>query len=102
MVLPNFGTAGIPRPENRWNGANRGTWTNAEFDRLIDQYNVTLDRGERIPLIARMVAIFSDELPSISLNFNPWITAHTAAVRGPQLTTPDSQATWNIHEWELR
>jgi len=101
MVLPNFGSAGIPRPETRWNGANRGSWVNAEYDRLVDAYNVTLDRNDRIPQIARMVAIFSDELPSIALNFNPWITAHVASLKGPMMTTPESPATWNIHEWEL-
>jgi peptide/nickel transport system substrate-binding protein len=101
-VLPNFSTAGTPRPENRWNGFNRSSWSNAEFDRLIDAYNTTLDRNDRIPQVARLVAILSDELPLISLNFNPWITAHVAALSGPQVVSPESSATWNIHEWELR
>jgi peptide/nickel transport system substrate-binding protein len=100
--LQTFGTAGTPRPENRWNGSNRGSWSNAEFDRLVDAYTVTLDRNERIPQIAQMAAIFSDELPSIAINFNPYITAHIAALRGPQVIAPESSPTWNIHEWELR
>ncbi len=100
--LPNLGTAGTPRPENRWNGTNRGSWSNAEYDRLVDQFNTTLDRSERIRQIAEMVRIFSDELPALAINFNPGITAHVSALRGPQVTSPDSSPTWNVHEWELR
>jgi len=101
-ALATHGTAGTPRPENRWNGFNRSHWSNAEYDRLVDAYNTTFDRNERIQQIARMVAIFSEELPAISINFNPGITAHTAALRGPQVVGPDSAIAWNIQTWELR
>jgi peptide/nickel transport system substrate-binding protein len=101
-ALQNLGTAGTPRVENRWNGTNRSSWSNAEFDRLVDAYNTTLDRNMQIQQIARMAAIFSDELPAIAINFNPGITAHVAALTGPQVVAPDTQPTWNVHEWELR
>jgi ABC-type transport system substrate-binding protein len=101
-TLPNFGTQGTPRPENRWNGSNRSSWTNSEYDRLADAYNTTLNRDEQIQQIARMVAIFSEELPAIAINFNPWITAHVGELTGPAVTSPESSPTWNIHEWELR
>ncbi len=100
--LPNLGTAGTPRPENRWNGTNRSSWSNAEYDRLVDAFNTTLDRTERIHQIAQMVHIFSDELPAIAINFNPGITAYVAALHGPQVASPDSSTTWNVHTWELR
>ena len=101
-ALPNLGTVGTPRPENRWNGTNRGSWSNAEYDRLVDAYNTTLDRDTRVGHIARMVAIFSDELPALAINFNPGITAHVAALRGPQVVAPEVPPTWNVYEWELR
>ena len=101
-ALQSLGTAGTPRVESRWIGTNRGSWSNAEFDRLVDAYNTTLDRGVQIQQIARMAAIFSDELPAIAVNFNPGITAHVAALTGPQVVAPDTQPTWNVHEWELR
>lgn len=101
-ALVNLGTVGTPRPENRWNGTNRGSWSNTEYDRLVDAYNTTLDRSMRIQQIARMTAIFSDELPAIAINFNPGITAHVAALRGPHVVAPEVAPTWNIHEWELR
>ncbi len=101
-VLPVLGTAGTPRPENRWNGTNRSSWSNAEYDRLVTAYNTTLDRDQRIQHIARMVAIFSDELPALAVNFNPGITAFTSALKGPQTVGADGTTTWNIHEWAFR
>jgi peptide/nickel transport system substrate-binding protein len=101
-ALQNLGSLGIPRPENRWNGTNRSSWTNAEYDRLVEAYNTTLQRTDRIQQIARMVAIFSDELPALAINFNPGITAHTAALTGPQPSAPESSPTWDVHLWELR
>src|SRR5205814_2818380 len=41
------------RPENRWQGHNRGSWTNPEFDRLIGLFETTLDRTERAHYIAQ-------------------------------------------------
>jgi peptide/nickel transport system substrate-binding protein len=101
-ALTNFGTVGTPRAENRWNGTNRGSWTNAEYDRLVDAYNTTLDRDTQIQQIARMTAIFSDELPAIAINFNPGITAFVSALSGPQPVAPEVPPNWNVHEWELR
>jgi ABC-type transport system substrate-binding protein len=97
-----LGSAAIPRAENRWNGTNRSSWVNPEYDRLADAYNTTLDRPQRIQHIARMVAIFSEELPAIAVNFNPRITAFTSTVRGPATVGPDGDIAWNVHEWEVR
>lgn len=48
-----------------------------------------------------MVRIFSEELPSIAINFTPFITTWVAEVRGPGPVASDSSVTWNVHEWEL-
>jgi ABC-type transport system substrate-binding protein len=95
------GTAFIPGPQNRWNGGNRGAWSNPEYDRLAAAYTMTLDRNERIQQIAGMVAQFSEDLPAISINFNPGVTAFTASLRGPRTVGPSAVTTWNVHEWEL-
>ncbi len=95
-------TAGISRAANRWSGRNRGGWSNAEFDRLSDTFSTTLDQNERIRLISQMVRIWTDELPSISMFFNPIPIAHVAALTGPQNVAPDAEIAWNIHQWELK
>jgi peptide/nickel transport system substrate-binding protein len=95
-------SSAIPRAENRWSGANRGGWSNPEFDRLAQSLNTTLDRTERAQQAAQMVKLYTEDVGSISLFFRtqPW--AHVAALRGPMLVAPESNVAWNVHEWELR
>jgi peptide/nickel transport system substrate-binding protein len=92
-------SAEIPKPENRWNGANRGGWSNPEFDRLADAFDATLDRVQRGQLVVQMARIFSEEAAVLSLYFNPSVTAYIAALRGPAIVAPTSDVAWNVHEW---
>jgi peptide/nickel transport system substrate-binding protein len=92
----------IPGPENRWNGGNRGGWRNAEYDRLADEFNRTLDRSQRIDQVTQMLQIYADELPAISLFFRSQPLAHIPALRGPEVAAPESSMIWNVHEWEFR
>jgi peptide/nickel transport system substrate-binding protein len=101
-TLAAHGTAGGSREENRYTGRNRGNWSNAEFDRASDMFNATLDPKRRVAAITEMVRIFSEELPTISMYFNPVPFAHVAALTGPRLVAPDSDIAWNVQEWEVR
>ena len=102
-ALPNFTTALTPRPDNRWFGNNRGAWANADYDRLSDTFNSTLDRDQRIQQMAQMTRILSEELPTISLYYDLGIVAHLAAVRGPVPVGPDTSGlvAWNVVDWEM-
>jgi peptide/nickel transport system substrate-binding protein len=95
-------TVGIPRPENRWTGRNRGSWSNPEFDRFADAFTTTLDQQQRVQLIGQLVRIFTEELPGIPLYFSPTPIVHAAALKGPQNVAPATDIAWNVHEWELR
>ena len=101
-AMMNHTTERIPRAENRWQGGNRGGWSNSTFDRLAESFNTTLDHGERERQIVEMARIVSDEVPSVSLFFRtqPWI--HVRALTGMRLVAPESNMAWNIHEWEFR
>jgi peptide/nickel transport system substrate-binding protein len=98
-----FVTAQISRPENRWNGINRGGWSNPEYDRLVEAFNTTLDPNERIRQRASMAQVLTDELPAIILYYNLNPAPYVSALTGPVQTTPDTTGyvNWNIHEWEL-
>lgn len=98
--LQNFSSSVIPRPENRWNGGNRGGWVNADYDRLVDEFNRTLDRAERTQQVARMLRMLTDEVPSIPLFFRAQLLAHAPSIRGPAVAAPESTYVWNVHEWE--
>jgi peptide/nickel transport system substrate-binding protein len=96
------GSAGLPGPENRWTGRNRGSWTHPEFDRLADAVNKTLDQPQRVQQIAQMVKIFSEEVPNISMYFSPTPVVFVAALRGPKDVDPITDIAWDIHTWEFR
>jgi len=101
--LRQLSTAGIPTAENRWSGGtNFGGWSDREYDRLLDTFNRTLERGERTKLIAQMMTRATDQVPWIFLYYSLAPTAHVATLRGPQTATPDRPSTWNVHEWEWR
>lgn len=100
-TLAGYVTARIPSPENRWNGQNRGGWSNKEFDDLASRFNSSLDRRERDQLVVRMAQIFNAELPAASMSFVPTVVAHSAALRGPQPYVSGGSFSANIVEWEL-
>ncbi len=49
------------------NGANRGRYTNAEVDKLLDQSRKELDRGKQKEIFSKLQNILADELPYIFL-----------------------------------
>lgn len=95
-LLEGLGSAGIPTPENRWNGNNRGSWVNPAYDRFVDLWNTTLDRNERVQAMVGMARTYTDELPSTPIWYALNMTAHVAELRGPKREADD------IHLWELR
>src|SRR5207248_11529306 len=62
-----YGSTQIPSAENRYTGSNRGSWLNAEYDRLQESFGVTLDRSQRRQQLVQMAKIISEEVPAIPL-----------------------------------
>jgi peptide/nickel transport system substrate-binding protein len=95
-------TAAVARPETRWNGQNRGGWSNPEFDRFDEAFRTTLDAAQRNRHLAGAIALLSDQLPVLPLYFNPGVLAYPAGLTGIDLKAGDGEASWNVHQWELR
>ncbi len=94
-------SAVISRPENRWQGSNRGGWSNAEFDRLWDLYTTTLDPTTRIQQLVQMEKLFTEEVPAIPMYYQPTITAYLGGLKGPTLRiSAEPEALLRIWEWE--
>jgi peptide/nickel transport system substrate-binding protein len=91
-------SAAIGRPENRWNGTNRGAWASPEFDRLFTAFNGSLDPNERTQSIVQALKLVSDEVPVITLYYDFNVTAHVADVQGPR----QGGDAWNAHEWQWK
>jgi peptide/nickel transport system substrate-binding protein len=88
----------VPTPSNRWTGTNRGAWSNPEYDRLVTEFNASLDRDKRMDLIAQAMKLMSEEVPAVPLYYSYDIAAHVAGLTGPQ----DAVNFWNVHQWEWR
>lgn len=100
--LGNYTTSSIGTPGNRWRGSNYGGWSDPQYDRLWDEFNTSLDRSERDRQVLEMAKLISEQLPLYNLYWNFNVTAHGAALRGPDPQAMDTLVNWNIHEWELR
>jgi len=97
-----FKSSVFPGTPNRFENESRGGWSNAEYARLRDAYNIALDPGERTRLMVDLTRIFNEDLPAISLFFNsqPWV--FVSALQGPRIVASESNVCWRIHEWEWR
>jgi ABC-type transport system substrate-binding protein len=100
-TLIGMNTDSITRPENRWNGTNRGGWSSEPYDRLVETFNRTLDHDQRVELAAQLLRVFTDELPAISLFHRSQPLAHVPSLRGAGPAAPESSLIWNIHTWEF-
>jgi peptide/nickel transport system substrate-binding protein len=85
-----------------WRGANYGGWNNPDYDRLWDQFNVTLDRNERNQQVVQMATLISQDLPFMMLYWNFNVSAYSAALLGVDANAIDTLVNWNIYEWEMR
>ncbi len=63
-------------------GNNWPRWSNAEYDRLIDEASRSPDRGRRFALFQRAEAILLDEAPLIPIYYETQTYAISPAVRG--------------------
>ncbi len=97
---PRYHSAEISRPENRWTGANRFGYSNPEMDRLVEAWDTTLDRAERVQRMADMERIAMTELPAIPMYWNPRVMAWVTGLKGTVTNlTPDGGGERRVWEW---
>jgi ABC-type transport system substrate-binding protein len=99
--VEDFHTRDIARPETRWTGSNRYGFANREYDGLVEAWETTLDRTERIQHLAQMERIVMEELPAIPLYYNPRVIAYVAGLKNvrPKLVD-DGGIERKLWEWE--
>jgi peptide/nickel transport system substrate-binding protein len=92
----------IAGPENRWLGANRWGYSNPENDRLIDLYDTTLERPQRIQHMIRMEQIaLEDDMPTIPLYYTASAVAHSSNLKGVSARTSRGTPVMNPRWWEF-
>jgi peptide/nickel transport system substrate-binding protein len=96
-----YGSRRVPTAENRFSGSNRGSWINAEYDRLLDAFTVTLDRSQRSQQLIDMAKVVSENLPAFSLYYNMAALARPPELHGVPLGS-NIGASWNVYQWEFK
>ncbi len=95
-----FTSSSVPRPENRWQGNNRGGWENAEYDQVWTAFSSTLDRAQRVQQIARLEQIFTEEVAAIPHFYSTTVTAFASDLVGPVATTTPDGGRGILKSWE--
>jgi ABC-type transport system substrate-binding protein len=98
-IIARLLTSEVSGPDNKWGGKNKAGYTNAEHDRLYDQWRRALDPTERNQLMVQMITFYTEQLPVIPTYIDVGVIPQTAALKGPQPVTPDSTAYGNLHLW---
>jgi peptide/nickel transport system substrate-binding protein len=93
--LQNLHTREVPSPETRWVGANRGRYSNAELDALIDRYTTTIPRVERMAALTEIVRHLTGQVVMLNLYYTPDATPMSNRLRNIPGGDP-----WNAHEWQ--
>lgn len=99
--------AGVPvpsrRPETRWAGSagNRHGFSNPDYNRLVEAFEVSLEASERTRLKVEMEKMVLQHLPTLYTWIEGVPFAHVAALKGPQnrWNTRGAAPGRNIHEW---
>src|SRR5207248_8549018 len=93
-----FHSREAPVAENNWVGDNKGRYMNADLDRLIDQYFVTIGRTERTQLAGRIVEHLTSQVVPLGLFYDA-----APVVIGNRLSNVVPRQTgWNAHEWQAQ
>jgi peptide/nickel transport system substrate-binding protein len=101
-AILSYTSAAISGPETRWVGRNKGGWSNPEFDRFAEAFQTTVEASARIQHLAQAVRVLSEDLGVFPLYFNPGVLAYPSGLSGIDVTDPEADVSWNVHEWEFR
>jgi len=98
-IVSRLVTSEISGPDNRWGAKNKAGYTNAEHDRLYEQWRRALDTNERNQIMVQLIAFYTQQLPVIPTYINVGVIPHTAALQGPLPVTHDTTPYSNVHLW---
>jgi peptide/nickel transport system substrate-binding protein len=95
-------TARIPTPETGFVESNRGSFSDAEVDRLYQIVLTSFDEGARRQAIVAIHKRMSELAGYGPLYYGVEVLVARSGLKGPVgHYGPQTGVTWNIHEWEV-
>ena len=90
------------RPDNSYSGSNSPGYMSPEFDALVEQWQTTIPRRDRLQVIGQMIRRITDEVVVLGLFYDIEPTAIAKPVQGmtARARGGTTQA-WNAHEWDV-
>jgi peptide/nickel transport system substrate-binding protein len=102
-ALDSFTTSSIPTERTRWKGNNYSAYSNPTYDRLYEEFGVTLEPARSQQLVAEMMKIVADDVSVIPIYYAALGLAHRKGIEGPGPVSPGQAANaWNIHTWDVK
>ena len=85
--------------ENGWRG-RLWAWTGGpEFDRLVDMFDTSLDKQERIRTAVQMLKIRLDDVSQINVYWQLVPQLYDNRLTGPTIPDRGTDVDWNIQDW---
>lgn len=96
-------TSQIASERTRWRGNNYGGFTSPGYDALYDQFQTTLDPGDRQRVLAQIARFIAEEIPVVPIYYNIQATTARRGIVGPGKAAPQQAASaWDIHLWDVQ
>jgi peptide/nickel transport system substrate-binding protein len=97
-----FITSQVATEANRWRGNNTGGYMNPAFDRMVEDWNATLDPAQRLEKSADLVKVLWDNVTFLPMYYNVDVAAYAKNLTGPKSPSHlTAHITWDIHTWTL-
>jgi peptide/nickel transport system substrate-binding protein len=92
-----------PLAENNYRGNNRGRYQSPELDALIERYEVTIPRDERMQILGELVHHMTDQLVTMGIFYvvEAILVSNRLVNVGPPIGE-DALQTWDAHEWDVK
>lgn len=91
----------IPTQENGFNGQNTGGYVNKKIDKILDTIDGTFDANKRDKLIAELLKIEMEELPTFPLYYRAQIAVLPKNLKGYEITGHQFQSSNFVETWDL-
>jgi peptide/nickel transport system substrate-binding protein len=92
----------VPKAENGWLGSNRGSFIDADVERLYRTITTSLRQDERATAEVALHKRMSETMGFGPLFYSVEVILAKNRVKGPVGNyAPQQGATWNIYEWEV-
>ncbi|MCH2534553.1 MAG: peptide ABC transporter substrate-binding protein [Bdellovibrionales bacterium] len=79
-------SSSIPTESNAFSGQNTGKWNNKQVDKIIDELEFEFDSEERKNMVAKLLKIYTDEVPVIPLYYRSDVSITPEGLKNYVLT----------------